>query len=114
MKSTIAAETLALLDGLESAYLLSKIIAEVIYNGEVEAIPVVGITDNRNLADSAYSSSLIEDKRLLIEMNIIRQMINREEAQVEWIQSGDQVSDVLTKVGVSGSKLREVVSRGSL
>ena len=114
VKSTIAAETLALLDGLESAYLLSKIIAEVIYHGEVEAIPVVGITDNRNLADSAYSSSLIEDKRLLIEMNIIRQMINREEAQVEWIQSGDQVSDVLTKVGVSGSKLREVVSRGSL
>ena len=114
VKSTIAAETLALLDGLETAYLVSKIAAEVIHNGEIESLPVVGITDNRNLADTAHSSSLIEDKRLLIEMSIIRQMINREEVQLKWIKSGEQVSDVLTKIGASGVKLRDVVSRGVL
>lgn len=113
VKSTIAAETLALVDGLEAAYMLSKLCAEVIHGTDSgKDMSVVGVTDNRNLVDAAYSSKLLEDRRLLIEMGIVREMINRNEVELRWVKANDQVGDVLTKVGVSGSKLRQVISEG--
>ena len=102
-------------DGLEAALVLSKICAEVIHgSSEIGSISVVGMTDNKSLVDAAYSSKLLEDRRLIIDMAIIRQMINRDEIQLEWVQAKDQVSDVLTKMGVSGVKVRQVMGEGRL
>ena len=112
VKSASAAETLALLDGAESAYLQSKVIGEVIHGVRDRPVPVRCVTDNRNLFDSAHSTIVLTDKRLQLEMGIVREMLSKGEITLEWVTSQDQLSDVLTKKGASGSLLREVVSRG--
>ena len=45
-------------------------------------------------------------------MVIVREMINKGEMVLKWVKAEDQLSDVLTKAGVSGTVLREVVNRG--
>ena len=113
VKSIMAAETLALAEGLEAAYVVGKLCGEVFHRSpENYPMRVVGITDNKSLVDTAYSSSILEDRRLLIDMAIIRQMINRGEIELKWVSSDNQVSDVLTKWGASGVKLRAMLSSG--
>ena len=114
VKSVGAAETMALLEGLESAFLLSKVVSEVLCHRQTGVVKVVGVTDNRNLFDSVYSSSLIDDKGILVYLNCIRQMVNLNEAKIEWVNSEGQISDVLTKMGASSSLIRAVLARGSL
>merc|ERR1712055_588828 len=112
VKSTVAAETLALADGCETAFMLSKLVSEVITGKKDSSLPVVAVTDNHSLFVAAQSTSKLEDSRLQIDMNIIRQMIEREEMSLQWVKSEDQLGDILTKSGASGAKLREVISQG--
>ena len=113
VKSTMAAETLALVDGLEAAFMISQVCGEII-NGDDKGLKVVGVTDNKSLKEAAYSSRLLEDRRLMVEISIIRQMINRSEVDLIWVETKKQVSDVLTKTGVGGLKLLSVLSKGRL
>ena len=64
--------------------------------------------------DTAHTTHTLEERRLKVEMGILREMISRDEMQLKWVKSEEQISDVLTKKGASGEKLRDVVSRGQL
>ena len=114
VKSTLAAETLALVDGCESAYMIGKLIAETIYGNQDLNLPIVCVTDNHSLYEAAHSTHVLEDKRLTIEMGIVRQMVSRGEIQLKWCNSNEQVSDVLTKKGASGELVRWVLQKGVL
>ena len=57
--------------------------------------------DNSCLYDLVHSSTQILDKRLCIEMAILREMIKgREIAEISWIPTDVQIADSLTKKGV--------------
>ena len=111
-RNTLTAETLALVDGCESAFMLGKLVSEVMSGKFEESIPIVCVTDNKSLYDSAHSTSTLQDKRLQLEMCAIRQMIDQKEVELKWCPSEEQVSDVLTKKGASGVRLREVLYKG--
>ena len=71
VKSTIAAETLALVDGLDMA-----------------RIPICCYIDNKSLFGNIYSTKLVDEKRLRIDIASIRQVIDRGEvAHVKWINT---------------------------
>ena len=110
--STLAAETLALVEGCETAYMEARRLAEIITGNPNNVKPVVCVTDNNNLYTGASTSKCLTDKRLHVEMNILREMINNGELKLEWCRSSDQLSDSLTKVGASSELLREVISMG--
>ena len=110
--STLASETLALVEGCETAYMEARRLSEIITGNPDNVKPVVCITDNYNLYESAHSTNLLTDRRLHVEMNILRQMITRNELKLEWCKSEDQLSDSLTKVGACTELLREVISSG--
>jgi hypothetical protein len=110
-KSTIASETLAMVDGCESAYALNRCLAEVVTGNSNDIKPVVCVTDSHSLYDSAHTTSVLEDRRLQIEMNIIREMVQRNELILEWCKTESQASDSLTKIGTSGAYLREVLEQ---
>ena len=60
--------------------------------------------------NSVYSTKTVTDKRILIDISIILEMIDRQEIfQIEWIEGGHQISDCLTKYGVSSSNLLRVI-----
>ena len=113
VRSSTAAETLALVEGCERAYVISRLFAEILTgNNKMHEKPVVCVTDNMNLYQSSHTTNSLEDKRLLLEMNIVRQMISRNEIKLLWCKGELQLSDVLTKIGASGVKLRKIIHNG--
>ena len=114
VKSTLAAETLSLVEGCEAAIMLSRLIAEVVTGDSKSRMSITCLTDNKNLYETAQTTHTLEEKRLLVEMGIVREMVAKKEIQLMWISTEHQLSDVLTKQGASGVKLREVMEQGRL
>ena len=75
VKSTLAAETMALLEGAEAGVYLATILKEVLGSNRAT---VSCITDNKSLVDSLYSTKRVDDKRLRIDMAVLMDMIERE------------------------------------
>ena len=108
VKSTIAAETLALLDCAEAAVYIANILCEITGN----ALKIYCLVDNKSLVDSLHSSKNVEDRRLRIDLAVLQDMLLRKEiADVSWVATGLQLADCLTKRGASTAKLLEAISR---
>ena len=114
LKSTLAAETLALVEGADNAFLMSKLMAEIIYNENKTLLAIECKTDNRSLFQAAYTLNTLSDKRLRVEMSIVRQMIERKEIKLFWIEAKEQLANVLTKKGASSLALLKVLQEGFL
>ena len=101
VKSTLAAETLALLEAAEAAVFLSRIVQEIT-GLELQIFCKV---DNKGLVDSVNSCKNVDDKRLRIDM-----LAREEIAEVSWVSSAAQLADCLTKRGASSERLRAALS----
>ena len=108
VRSSLAAETLACIEGSESAFLISKTLSEI-YGCQV---PIHCITDNKSLFDAAQTTNTLADPRLKVDMAVVRQMVDRKEIVLHWKVSAEQLADCLTKEGTSSVKLQRVVSSG--
>ena len=109
VKSTLAAETLALLDAAEAGVFIAKIIEEL----SGEKLFVRCKVDNKSLCDAIYSAKSVEDRRLRIDLAVIKDMITRQEIrEVEWVASTQQYANCLTKRGASTEQLRTALGRG--
>ena len=96
-RSTIAAETMALLEASETCFWLSHIINEML------DIPL-GITeiycDSKSLTEAAHSTTAVEGKQLRVDLAAIRQSVSRNEFKLKWIKTKHQLADSLTKQGL--------------
>ena len=80
VKSTLAAETLAMVDMAEACIFYRKLLLEILQvKDNIDNIKIFCKTDNSCLYDSAHSSTQIQDKRLRIEMAILREILERKE-----------------------------------
>ena len=107
VKSTLAAETLAMVDMAEACLFYRKLLLELLQlKDDPNNIKIICKTDNSCLYDAVHSSTQILDKRLRIELAILREMLNRKEiAEVSWIPTDKQIADSLTKKGVPSYKI---------
>ena len=112
VRSTIAAETLAMADALDAAILIEAMWKEMA--GPQCKISIEGITDCHSLFDAVNSSKALTDKRLRIEMAMLREMQDKDEMNLSWTETHNQLADVLTKRGVNPLKLQKVLSAGHL
>ena len=94
--STLAAETIAMVEGLESAVLSREILSEILLV-DCKTIPIEIVTDNYSLFEASQSTTSLRDKRLRIEMAIVREGLDRNEFKLKWIQTKSQIADALTK-----------------
>ena len=108
---SLSAETLA----------LSKAIGDTIYvqNFFKETLnitpKITAIVDNKGLAQSAYSTKVIEDKRLMIDLASIREDLNKGIIQdILWVKGQEMLADCLTKKRVSPASLIKTLSSGLL
>ena len=107
VKSTTCAETMALVAGCEMAILLQAVLFEI----TGLTIPIVAVTDCKNVKKSVYSSNNVEDKRTKIELCVLRGYLkNGDIKEMKWVDTDHQLADTLTKAGVNPDKLCEVVS----
>lgn len=108
VKSAMAAETLVQVEAAESCYWLANLLNEIIYPVSTKdtLVKIECKTDNHQLYDAVHSIRPIQDKRLRIEIELLRQMLNRKELySIEWIDKNNQLADSLTKFGSSSEKL---------
>jgi hypothetical protein len=103
-KSTMAAECQALSEGADEVFAIRGFLRELM--GTEINLPIVMRTDNNNLAQSAYSTKMVSDKRLQMDISLLREMLEKEELKaVEWVPTEGQLADCLTKKGASSRKL---------
>ena len=61
-------------------------------------LKIVCKVDNKSLVDAIYSSKGVDDRRLRVDIAVIRDMLDRNELnEVSWIPTKLQVADPLTK-----------------
>ena len=108
-RSTLAAETISMVDGMESGFLAGKLLSEILYNSK-RNVPVEGITDNYSLFEAAHSTTPVKERRLRIELSILREVIMKKEFQLKWVNTGNQLADCLTKKGSDPRKLVERIT----
>ena len=115
VKSTLTAETLALQEVIEVAYMIRCLLLEILRQEQQNQIlPMKCTTDRRSLDDAVYSSKTITEKRLKFELCAIPESLEKGEINsVTWVNSSDQLANCLTKKGVCHEKLCNVLSRHS-
>ena len=108
VKSTLAAETLALVEGAEAAIYLATIIKEVV---KCRELSIRCFVDNRSLVEGISSSKGVDDRRLRIDISLMKDLLHRKEVEsVSWVCTSEQLADCLTKRGASTDRLRAVLS----
>ena len=106
VKSTLSAETLALLECAETAVYIAGIWK---YVTRVE-IGVHCFIDNKSLYDVLQSAKMVDDRRLRIDLAVIRDMTEKREiTSISWVDTSLQLADCLTKRGASTASLRAAV-----
>ena len=110
VRSTLAAETVALMDGCDSSFLISKMIEETLMTKYKIESHVV--TDNMSLYNTVHTTHLVDDKRLRVELSAIRQLVSNNEVHIHWTENQNQFSDVLTKRGASNKAMLHTLQCG--
>ena len=113
VKSTLASETLAAVEAVDMAFYLGNMLSQILYNKE-KKMPVELYVDNHSLYDNVYSVKNVSEKRLRIDLAILKEMIQNGEVKIFWIDSKAQLADVLTKKGVNPLKIARVFENRSL
>ena len=75
-----------------------------------EVLTIKCYVDNKSLVDSIFSTKTVTEKRLKIDIFIIRDMLNENEVySIEWCKRESQLADFLTKRTASNTKLLNVL-----
>ena len=113
VNSTLAAETMALLNGIKDALYVKAILLELI--GTLTSLDIVCYVDNKGLVDAVHSTHLVEDKLTRLSIAAIKEHYEKSEiTQVNHIAGAYMLADVLTKSGVSPYSLLEVLRTGRI
>ena len=113
VRSTLAAETLALTEAAEQGFYIRAILTELLGLHDKKCLPINAITDNQLLLNSSKSTKTVDDKRLLIDISCIREKLgNLELHHVLWVDRKKKLADCLTKIGAPSSNLIEVLQNG--
>ena len=110
-RSTLTAETLAAVEAVDAGYVFREILNEIL-DHPIQCIDVY--TDNKSLFDASKTSNVTSDKRLLIDLAALREMIDQRQIKMHWLSTEYQLANNLTKMGASKQKLMEALRRGCL
>ena len=76
--------------------------------------PVTCYCDNKSLINNLSSSKIVSDRRLRIDIARIKEMIEKKEINVVWIDGKNQIADALTKRGASTQLLLDVLKKSKI
>ena len=111
VRSTLAAETLSLLDGLDSACYLQKLFSEIM---DI-TLPITAYVDNKGLVNAVYSTCMVDEKRLRLDVAAIKESLtNGDVKEIKWCLGSDQLANCMTKRGAGSDKLLLTLNNGHL
>jgi len=111
--STLSAETLAVKDALDHGVYVSHLLSEIYYNQfDKSMFQVIAFTDNLSVDKAVRSSKHVEEKRLNVDLAIIRQMQKKDEIQLTWKEGSEQIADPFTKLTSNADGLLKMLDKG--
>ena len=75
---------------------------------------IIAYTDNQSLHDTVHSTKQTVERRLIVGISFIREMVDNNQIQIIWVKKDKQISDVLTKSGVSQKSLLSILETGKI
>ena len=110
MKSTLAAECLAAVEAAEITTYIAALIKDVLNLST--SIKTYVFCDNKNLVNAAHSSTNLEDKRLVIDISVLRDLLQQQElTEFLWVSTDQQLANALTKQGACDKLLLDVFNK---
>merc|ERR1712240_146165 len=114
VRSTLASEALALADGVDCVLSIAMLLNELLFDDfDANKIPIKCYVDNNDLYQAIYSKKHVTKRRLRIEINSFKQLIeNKDIVSINWIKTEKQIANVLTKNGASGQNILDCFAKG--
>ena len=82
-------------DGSDAALYILQLGSE---SGHISAPQeIVSLTDNRSLYEAVNTTSQITDRRLWVEISMLRQMQEKKEIKICWTRTQNQLADTYQK-----------------
>ena len=112
VRSTLAAEALAAIEGADCAIFCKNLIHEI---SGVD-MDIFCQTDNASLVDSVYSTKSVLEMHLRVDIEYLRDLINQGNVRrIAWLPTKYQLADSLTKLrSVSTCELTQAIESGRL
>ena len=110
-RSTIAAETMSLLDAVDTSVWLSHLLDEL-KDKQLHTTEIY--TDNMSLTEAVHSTKAMEEKRLRVDIAALRESVKRKEITVNLVDTKSQLADVFTKQGVNTQTLIDTLKCGQI
>ena len=85
VKSTLAAENLALIYRLDTAIFVRQLLTELLYQRIDYRIPILCFINNNDVSVELKSKNDVTEKRLRLEIHLIRENIEKENVRVLYI-----------------------------
>ena len=109
VRSTLAAETLALQEGIDEGLYLRHLMSEILQ----QSIPIDIYVDHKGVVDSIRSTKLVSDRKLRIDIASLKETL-QEVRSVVWVPGPQQLANCLTKKGASCEDLHKIFTTGKL
>ena len=109
--SSLAAETLALHEGVKEGVYIQKLLREMMPG---VSFPIDAFVDHKGLVESVASTKLVSDRRLRLDIGALKQMLETEVRNIVWIPGEQQLADCLTKRGAHSGPLLGSFQEGRL
>ena len=78
-------------------------------------VPIIAFIDNKSVVDASYSTKLVDDKRLRIDLGAIKEYLDNGKVKaIRWCAGDKQLANCLTKRGASSHMLLQVIQSGLL
>ena len=107
VKSSLAAESLALQEGADHSFVIVAFIKETTGID----LKLIIRTDSNSLQRNLHTTNKLTEKRLNMDLMIIREMLEKKEIhEVEWVPTDAQLADCLTKKGATKKKLLKALN----
>ena len=92
--------------------MIEKVISEFLNDGK--RLEIVLYTDSKSMFDAVNTANLVVDRKLRVDIASFCEMNEREEVTLKWINSKNQIADVLIKRGPSKTLLFKVLQECQL
>ena len=108
--STLTAECLAAVDAAEACIYIQSVLLDILCWETSKGPQISLISDSKSLVDATHATTTVQNKRLQIDISLLREMVNNGELnEFRWITGKNQTANALTKVGTSTDYLCEIL-----
>ena len=113
VRSTLAAEALALQETIDCAIYLRELLREM-HNKPLLRLPIESWVDNNNAFDAVHLTTQVSDTKLRIDIADIKESMRDSDVTVKWCPGDEMIANSLTKRGANSNSLLHLLNSGSI